>query len=343
MHRWSSSGIKRRWLVETVLVASVICAFPCSPSSHAATGCTRYASTTGHDWSAGTRRHPFRTVDRLMRRLRPAQTGCLLSGTFREDVTIRRGGLRGQPIRLQSARGSRATVRGRLVVAEGADYVVIRSVHLDGRNGGKLASPFVSGDFVRFSHDNITNHHQGICLIIGSQTWGIARRTVIVRNRIHDCGRLPPTNHDHGVYVESSRGAVIKDNFIYDNADRGIQLYPDAQRTRIVHNVLDGNGSGLIFSGAGGLASSNNYVARNIISFSNVRYNVESWWPAANPVGTRNIVAHNCLWRGRLGNFGGNGGYRRRANIIANPSYIDRKGKDFRLRSGSPCTAMGPG
>ena len=33
------------------------------------------------------------------------------------------------------------------------------------------------------------------------------------------------------------------DNVIYRNADRGIQLFPDALQTTAVHNTVDGNGS----------------------------------------------------------------------------------------------------
>ena len=71
---------------------------------------------------------------------------------------------------------------------------------------------------------------------------------MIERNRIHNCGQLPPTNHHHGIYVEASDGARITDNWIYDNADRGIQLFPDAQGTYVARNVIDGNGQGVIFS-----------------------------------------------------------------------------------------------
>jgi hypothetical protein len=305
--------------------------------------CTRYASTNGHDTSNGERRHPFRTVRHLMGALRAGETGCLKGGTFAENVSLSRGGRRGEPITLTSMPGTTATLRGRLVVGEEANYVVFRRLRLNGRNSQGLASPFVDGDFVRFIRTNVTNRHQGICFILGSHTWGIARRTSIIRSRIHDCGELPATNHDHGIYVEAARHVLIKSNYIFDNADRGIQLYPDAQFTTIVHNVIDGNGSGIIFSGDGGRASSNNYVARNIITYARVRYNIESWWPSGNPVGTRNVVTNNCIWRGRLGNFNRDfGGYRTRNNVVVNPQYRDRAHNDFRLMPGSPCRTMGP-
>ena len=85
---------------------------------------------------------------------------------------------------------------------------------------------------------------------------------MIERNRIHNCGELPATNHHHGIYVEASDGARITDNWIYDNADRGVQLFPDAQGTYVARNVIDGNGQGIIFS----RKSANNVVEHNVIS-----------------------------------------------------------------------------
>ncbi len=54
---------------------------------------------------------------------------------------------------------------------------------------------------------------------------------MIKDNKIHDCGRLPRTNREHGIYLGKSRRATIRGNWLWNNADRGVQLYPDAQRT----------------------------------------------------------------------------------------------------------------
>ena len=135
---------------------------------------------------------------------------------------------------------------------------------------------------------------------------------------------------------------MITNNYIYDNADRGIQLYPDAQGTKIANNVIDGNGEGVLFSGDSGLASSNNVVTRNIVSNATVRYNVESWWPAGNPVGTGNVASDNCVWNGAQGNVADEVGFSASGNKAANPLYANRTTKDFRLQSGSPCVGYGP-
>ena len=73
---------------------------------------------------------------------------------------------------------------------------------------------------------------------------------VIRDNRIHDCG---DDAHEHAIYLESTRGAIVQNNYLYANPGYGIHMYPDAQGTSIEHNLIDGNSSmnkaNLTFSG----------------------------------------------------------------------------------------------
>ena len=183
---------------------------------------------------------PRGSVGKLANSLRPGQTLCLRAGLYRHNVKVKRGGRPGAPTTIRSFPGERATVRGRLYVTNSANHVVVRRLFLDGRNRARLPSPTVNGNNVVFRDNDVTTRHTTICFLLGSDEYGRARRTVIERNRIHDCGELPPTNHHHGIYVEASDGARITDNWIYDNADRGVQLFPDAQRTYVARNVIDG-------------------------------------------------------------------------------------------------------
>ena len=95
----------------------------------------------------------------------------------------------------------------------------------------RLPSPTVNGDNIVFQDNDVTNRHQGICFNLGNASYGRAVDVTIQRNRIHDCGLLPANNHEHGIYLSYSDNTRILGNTIYDNADRGVQLYPDAQRT----------------------------------------------------------------------------------------------------------------
>ena len=181
-------------------------------------------------------------------------------------------------ITLTSAPGEQAQISARLWIARGADGVTISELQLDGANSRDLPSPTVNADGAVFRHDDVTNGHTSICFALGSPVWGRAGNTLIEENRIHGCGQVPSTNQEHGIYLSAADDTVIRGNWIYDNADRGIQMYPDAQRTVITGNVIYGNGEGLIFSGDEGVASSGARVSGNVIADSRIRRNVESYY-----------------------------------------------------------------
>jgi parallel beta-helix repeat protein len=290
------------------------------------------ASPLGSDAYPGNADEPYATVERLANSLRPGQTGCLRAGVFQGDVKVTKGGAPNAPTTITSYPGERATVLGRLHVADEANYVVFQQLNLDGRSADNLPSPTVNGDGIVFRDNDVTNHQTTICFVLGSDGYGRARGTVIERNHIHNCGQLPPTNHHHGIYVEASDGARITDNWIYDNADRGVQLFPDAQGTYVARNVIDGNGQGIVFSRESG----NNVVENNVISNPVVRYNLEDWELS----GGGNLARRNCLWSTRHpGNAGVQPGIDLPVveNLVRNPEFVNRAAKDFRLKPGSPC------
>ena len=287
-------------------------------------------------------------AQRLVDSVAPGQVGCLRGGRYSENVSIRKGGS-GDTARvtIRSYPGERAEIYGRLTVNETANFVTVEGLKLNGAaapacvSGSSCAilpSPSVSGDDVIFQDNEVTNDHTAICFTLGSGSQ-VARRTILRRNRVHDCGRMNPvTNHDHGIYLSSAEDVQILGNVVYDNSDRGIQLFPAADRTTIRGNVIDGNGQGVIFSGDGGETSDDNIVENNVITNSRIRFNVESWFPEGG--GTGNVARNNCLFNGKQGNVGAQDGFVAIRNLIVDPLYVDRAGKDFRLRDGSPCAAV---
>jgi hypothetical protein len=302
-------------------------------SSVATASCTKFAAPGGSDGASGSVTAPFRTVAHLVGSLQSGDVGCLRGGTYDEDVSIAQAG-----ITLTAYPTEQATLVGRLWVKQGADGVTVSNLNLDGKNEGLLPSPTVNADNVKFLHDDVTNEHTEICFLIGS-AWGRTQGTLIQANRIHDCGKLPSSNQDHGIYVESADDTQILDNVIYDNVDRGVQLYPDAQGTVVRHNIIDSDGEGIIFSGAGGTASSDSVVEQNVISSSTIRADVESWYPAGNPVGTNNVVRNNCVVPGAGGGINGsNGGFTATSNLtVSGAGFLDASSGDYRLSATSPC------
>ena len=287
------------------------------------------------------------------------KSGCFKGGTYiqarnraNNKVKITRKG-----IKLRSVPGKRATIRAGIHVAKGANGVVVRNLKLDGSRAPRckkgdtcntLPSPIVNANYTRWIENDVTNRHTAICFILGNKHTGAARRTLIKNNRIHNCGRRPVTNLDHGIYLDYAKGTRILNNAIYDNADRGIQLRSNADGTIIQRNIIDGNGQGIIFSGNAGKASDNTKVRKNIISNSRVRHNVEHWYPSKNPVGRKNFVKSNCLWASHSKPYyRDNGGvkmpavgYKARSNVVKAPRYVNRGAKNFRLRKSSPCRAI---
>lgn len=295
-------------------------------------GCTFVAAPGGSDEAAGSISHPFRSLRRLLGVLGPGETGCLRAGVYAEDVTLRHGGRQGDRLTLRSFPGQTATIRGRLYLARGSSYTTIEYLHLDGRSPtqacapARCPSPSINSSHVTFSTDDVTNHHTAICFDIGSDQYGIATHALITHNSIHDCGVLPASNHDHGIYVQAARDTRIEFNAIYNNADRGIQFYPAATGTIVVGNLIAHNGEDIDFSASGTLTSSHNLVEHNVIIDSVRGYNVSSYYGRNDRIGTDNVVVHNCIGGGVRAaaynpmGIGAEIGFTVRANTLASAS-----------------------
>ncbi len=306
-----------------------------TPSTIPASACSKYAAPSGSDSNAGTLAAPYKTAQKLADSVASGQVGCLRGGTYTQDVTVSHSSLT-----LTAYAGEQAKLVGRLYVRAGANGVVVTGLNLDGKNSALLPSPTVNGNNDQFVGNDITNDNTEICFLVGS-SWGRAQSTVIRGNRIHNCGKLPSQNQDHGIYVSEADNTQIVDNVIYANVDRGVQLYPDAQGTVIRGNVIDGNGEGVIFSGAGSLAASGTVVEQNLITNSTIRSDVESWYPSGTPSGTNNVVRNNCMVKGANGTFGTTTGFTQTSNLtVTDAMYASRSAGDFRLASNSPCVSI---
>jgi len=315
-------------------------------------GCDKYASNEGGSNSnPGSYDRPFASPQQLSDSLRPGQTGCFFGGTYSEPGRhwrITSGGVLGDPVVLKAVPGERVTYRGWLVVDDTADYVSVKDMTIDGSTAPKnskgwaRATPTIIGDHVSFLNNDVTNH-QGICFLVG-QKGKEAFDTLIQGNEVHDCGQLPATNHHHGIYASYSQAARILDNLIYGNADRGVQLYPDADRTLIKGNVIVGNGQGVIFSGAGGQVSDGNELRNNVIANSRISWNVTTSYNQTPLVGRGNTVHDNCLWATNRNDYYNRSGglepsvrgFVTHENAIVAPKYEDRKLVTSRQPGSSP-------
>jgi hypothetical protein len=306
--------------------------------------CTRYASPTGSDANRGTKRYPFKTAQRLADSLRAGETGCLRGGVYEapgDDVVlnIERGGTPEHRLRIRSYPGERARLRGIVWIQNGADHVVLS--HLSVKGPANTISVKVYADDVIIVRNNFTNGRLGkSCLMLGgSASDDVSHRPVVRRNLFHDCGSPEDDNLGHGIYAQNVVGGQITRNIFWSIQAYALQFYPNAQRTRFAHNIVDGGPpsvrGGVVFGGDEEYASNGNIVARNVIAYA-ATYNVDSTWD--NVVGRDNLVRTNCLWGGREGNISrSEGGFVATGNAIARPIFANRAARDYRLKPGSRC------
>jgi parallel beta-helix repeat protein len=278
----------------------------------------------------------------FMAALGPAETGCLRGGVHEVDDVA---AIAAPDVVLTSAPGESATLAGRLWIKHCAERAVVEDLTLDGSNPEGKPSPTVNADGATLRGNEISNDHSAICVSVNNYSGEPPPRGVVIENNvIHDCGLLPATNHQHGIYVANAQDTVVRGNVIYGNADRGVQLYPDADDSVVTGNVIDGNGEGVIFGGGRSSSSDDNLVANNVITGSTIRWNIQAHWQG--PVGSGNVARDNCVWASQDGYYGGEpegsgiqdmDGARAGGNVVADPGYANPSAGNYRLNPNSPC------
>ena len=292
--------------------------------------------------------------------LSAGQTGCFRAGTY-GAASDADWNLNKANITIRSYPGETATIKGRIVLQSGADGAALRELRLDGWNlagdGTYDPSPTIDGPTdVVIADNDISNQEPNpsptltrgsICVHPTNWAGTAPNGFVVERNRIHNCGELPFTNHHHGIYIDGVTSGTVRNNVIYDNADRGISLHYDPANVQIYNNTIDGNGRGLHF----GDGSTNNLAQRNVITnsiASSTGYNLTRY-----NLGTGNSVVDTCLKEGNPNGFDTDGGIEPGfTNSVslgfwvdsdAQDPYVNRGAKDFRLAAGSVCAGRGWG
>ncbi|HEX3511610.1 MAG TPA: right-handed parallel beta-helix repeat-containing protein [Solirubrobacteraceae bacterium] len=371
--RLFNAGCRFTLALCTVLASSTLITFiSAAPAAAETPSCDLYASVTGNNASSGSAAAPLRTISALLSHLHAGQTGCLASGqTFNEGVSIHSGeshGAEGAPVTLTSAQPSApALINGRVATETGADWLTFTHLDFTYSEHG-LPSITVGSAHTTWTYDDVTAPTT-ICFNLINSSWGLAQSTLIEHDRVHNCGsqetflcnqniptcETPPNDgfYLHAVYVGGGRNTTIRNNYLYDNADRGVQMRSGAEGVIVEHNIIDGNGEGVIF----GDGASHATVQWNIITSSHSRCGeLGSCYDYAaseyNAVGS-NLLAHNDVYGNQcaqavpacwpnVGNVEKMGHVTVEQNLEAAPRYVDAAAGDYTLQSGSPAVGYGP-
>jgi hypothetical protein len=320
-----------------VLAGLLLVALGSGPAS-AAYDCDRVASPSGSDLGAGTLSSPYRTATKLAASLSPGQTGCLRAGTYSfATLTLDTAGITLAPYDSEAV-----TLAGHIKALPGSANSTIEGMTLNGSSSSdSQIGPKIYASGFTLRGNEITNDHTEICVLVTSYYSTPAPEGVLIeRNRIHDCGALPSTNMDHGIYISAARNPIVRDNWIYSNADRGIQQYPDVHGAQITGNVIAANGDGVNFSGTGPTVTTDAVVAGNLVVDSKLGYNAYSG--GDGPDGTNNFFRDNCVHTvsGSGSGIESNArSFTASSNLVASPGFVDPAARDYRLRPDSPCLA----
>lgn len=292
-----------------------------------------YVSPTGNDAGPGTLQRPWQTVKRGVAALRSGRRLVLRAGTYAERVEVARGGTASAPAVVVAYPGERPVIAGRMKVT--ADYVRLSGLVVDGSGAAAYDSAvYVAGArSVEISNCEIRNA-VGSGVFVGDDDAPSAD-VRLTRNWIHDNGK--DNFHDHAIYWAQGAGGLIGNNVIERNAGFGVHLYPNADGVLVTQNTVLASGrSGVIVAGDEDAASDRNLIVNNIVVF-NGELGVRSSWDG--PTGAGNVVRNNLVF----GNVAGNratGAYAAgldvRANRIADPRFVSRGSRNYRLLPSSP-------
>ena len=272
----------------------------------------------------------------------------------------------GSPVVIQTTPGgaSRAKIKGQLHFTTASHDIELRDIAFLGTGTTTKDTHLnIDGDRIAIRDSDVTSPG-GVCIDVGAisayqsaDAGDPADGVVIDNNRIHNCGTDPNvvwTAQDsgaHGIYLVNTVNAVVTNNLVYDNQWRGIQSWPRGQGSLIANNVFDGNATNVNLGSA--LPDGFTWMTVDTIVRDNIITNATLWNSDKNPAQVHgyfpangidygNRVTGNCMYiADATKNFSGNG-YTQSGNTFADPRYLDRAAKDFRLPAGSPCIGKGP-
>jgi hypothetical protein len=318
--------------------------------------CNLYGSPSGNDSAAGTQAAPLKTLKALLAKLKAGQSGCLLPGTY-AALSTRAGeshGAAGAPVTITSADPSEpATVSGRMVTDPGADWLTFSHLKFTDSEV-KYPSMSIGSKHTSWLYDDVTAP-KTICFeTTEAGQYGPAEDTLIEHTRVHNCGQPYKCNSDsspcneapndgyfiHGLYDLGIR-TTVRNSYFYEISSKGI-LFRGSEGSVVEHNVIDGDGSGVIF---GELSPENDTFRWNIVTNSHgvcgSCFEYYGIWSFGS-VGAGNSATNNVVFGNVSGNIGPHNGVKVAENIEVDPKFVNAAAHDYTLQLDSPALGYGP-
>jgi len=289
----------------------------------------RYVAVGGSDRSRGTLGHPWRTIDKALRRAVPGEAVYLRSGTYPEWANATRSGTARNPISLRAYAGDRPVMTGRLKV-EGA-FFCVKGLRFEGRTSANTTDPliYVAGaQHVEIRRNTILNAAQS-GIYVGDEG-DLSQDVRIISNQIR--GNGTHDRLDHGIYLGHVRNGLIANNLVIDNRAIGVKIEPEANDMVVTQNTVVDNGKdGIVVGGELNWSSNDNLVVNNIVAF-NKSWGIRTYWEGS--IGSGNRALRNLVFGNGDGAFWFlGGGLSALQTIRANPGFIGAG--NYQLSGGS--------
>jgi hypothetical protein len=316
-----------------------------------------YVSLAGSDTNPGTLDAPWKSLQRAMNTLRTGQKAYVRAGTYEtgavfgskaDTYTWSATCSAAAPCSILAYPGEKPVLHGQVRITGG--YLRLSGFIIEGPLSTDLASPsqrranqvlLDGASHVELSFNEIrkNDYHAGVKVDGSAQVQ-------ILNNYIHDNGRFtishdPRTGNevtetDHGIYWGSSSagGNLIANNIIAHNRAKGVQLYPNGTYDVILsqNTIVDNGNAGVIASGK----TDRIIVVGNVVAFNGKKQ-------IRVRAGDGNRVERNLTYSpsGSLAGIENITSSRVTDNVIADPRFLNRPARDYRLTSQSPAIGLG--
>ena len=234
-----------------------------------------FVAPDGSDRNPGTRRRPFRTLGRGLRRLHAGSRLYVRGGVYRERIKISVHAARPRArVLVSNFPGERPIVEGQLWIGN-PSYWTIRGIDVTWAEGdpNEPMARIYGGTGWKLTGSEIWGAHSTSGLHIDDGPRSNLGRWAVVGNCIHDTHPTNGPNQDHNIYVDdmsespSPRGLIERNVLFGAPNGRGIKLGPGVETGGAVNVTVRFN---TIFDSAQNIGvsrdSSRVHIYRNILA-----------------------------------------------------------------------------